>query len=90
MQLSGGRKRYMALTKQDKEYFALTVKQAISEAIQPLATQVNEHEQTLYGVNRDNGLRSQVKWLNRFAWLLTGGLILAGSILGTFQFILKG
>ena len=77
----------MALTKQDKDWIALTVQNALNNVLAPTIKKVDEHDQTLYGVNRGNGMRSQVKWLNRFAWTITGGILLAASILGTFQII---
>jgi hypothetical protein len=75
----------MALSKHDKEWIELTVKTAIQDSLSPLSEQVHEHESTLYGKGGQNGLRGQVKYLNRFAWLLTGGLILAGSLAGAVK-----
>ena len=76
----------MALTKQDKEWIALTVETVMQKAVGPILLKQDEHEKTLYGKTGNNGLRSQVKYLNRFAWLLTGGLILGGALLGAVQF----
>jgi len=75
----------MALSKQDKEWIQLTVSKAVTDGVEPIAKMVGEHEQSLYGIDRNNGMRSQVKWLNRFAWTVTGGIILAGTILGAIK-----
>lgn len=69
----------MALTKQDKEWIALTVETAVQKALGPLGEKVHDHESTLYGKTGTNGLRGQVRQLNRFAWLLTGALTLGAS-----------
>ncbi|NWG72755.1 MAG: hypothetical protein HXY23_14280 [Parvularculaceae bacterium] len=82
----------MALTKADREFILLTVKSAVNDSISQLAdrvrhieAKVDTHETTLHGKFGNNGLRSHVKHLNRFAWLLTGGLILAGSLIGAVK-----
>lgn len=74
----------MALTKQD---ISETVELAVLKAIEPLSQKVTEHEQTLHGKTGNNGLRSKVRVLERFAWTVTGGILLAGAILGTIQII---
>ena len=79
----------MALTKQDKDWIALTVQNALNNVLAPTIKKVDEHDQSLYGIGRANGMRSQVRWLTRFAWTVTGGIMLIAAILGTFQFILR-
>ena len=72
----------MALSKHDKEWIELTIKNALS----PYAEQVHEHEIVIYGKDHNNGLKGQVRYLNRFAWLITGGLVLAGTLAGAVKF----
>jgi hypothetical protein len=60
----------------------------VEEMLAPLKAMALSHDQTLYGVNRDNGLNKTVKGLSVWRWIITGGLIVVGS--GTFwQLFLK-
>lgn len=78
--------RHMSLTKED---IAETVELAVLKAIAPLNEMVGQHEMTLYGKMGNNGLRATVQGLVKFRWIVTGGILLLGAILGTFQFIIK-
>ena len=79
----------MALTKQDKDWIELTIQNALNAVLAPTIKKVDEHDQTLYGIGRTNGLRSTVNGLVQFKWIITGGVMLGAAILGTFQFILR-
>jgi hypothetical protein len=53
----------MALNKSDKEWITATLKSAILEAINPIASEQRTHRQTLYGINNDDGLVRTVEKL---------------------------
>ena len=79
----------MALTKQDKEWLELTIDKSVSKAVEPVVKQTTEHELTLYGKEGNNGIRSQVKGLIKFQYLVTGAIILGAALLGTVQLFAK-
>lgn len=60
----------MPLTKNDREFIRLVIKEEISAALEPVMNKNNEqdqtirkHNQTLYGENGNNGINSDVKAL---------------------------
>lgn len=78
----------MALTKGDKDWIVLKFKEVLAETNEPIVKKVAEHEQMLRGVEGNNGMNSMVRAHNRFIWILTGGLALAGTTI-FYELILK-
>ena len=78
----------MALTRQDKDWILLKFKEVLNETNKPLVSKVAEHEQMLRGVEGNNGMNAMVRAHNRFIWLLTGGLALAGTTI-FYELVIK-
>ena len=47
--------------------------------MEPLAKMLSQHDQTLYGINRDNGMYQSVRDLVRWKWMLAGGIAVLTS-----------
>lgn len=63
------------------------LKLAIKDAVEPIASKIQEHDQTLYGEDHQNGLRGDMKdskaWRDRWdrRWAKAVGVIVAAQIL---------
>ena len=80
----------MALTKSEREQINKDIERvgeiagarmatAMNDALKPLAQMLSQHDQTLYGENRDNGINKSVRDLMRWKWLLAGALMVLSS-----------
>ena len=79
----------MALSTNDKEWITSTFKTTLLESLQPIQTELERHSQTLYGINRDDGLVKEIEELKvcqatskAKMWKFVG--IASGAWLGLF------
>jgi len=88
----------MALSKSEREQINKDIERVgeiagakmaaiMNETLAPLHKILDQHDQTLYGVNRDNGMYQSVRDLVRWKWMLAGGLTVLTSATFWMMFI---